>query len=1709
MSPRIGNFINKLKSSNLLKSARKAEVVTSPISRNSGEIIQACYAPVLAVASSAVALNLISRKINDDETALREVYNIDQKVFAETDPYENYEDFKSIIQERNLSTYSITDENGNLMGYYQLEPIKDDNLYIDSIALKEEFRKTKKGYQAINYAWSEILKYANENSVRTLSLHVNKEDKGLLNLYTKLGFVVKETIPAYYENGADALYMELNIPQANETDEYTETSLVQENTENMITEEPVLSEKDIAENEYYEKCKPIQDKMKTYHYSDYHISEILASLSYLDKDGTPIFSENLYEAFNKLSEQENSINVYNIAKIIEIISEEDENGVPHVEDKILSKLLRIQQEEKHLDNKINRICEIYKKANVLEKGLDLILSLNNISSFYKEDLILNCINPDNTFNADLAWFYTACNSYKYDVYDIKELEKGLTEVKDGKKVIKNATVIANILEKINTKNNNNIYSAYSISSIADAGCDIEDYLKYSNIVYTILQEDKDLRFEIDIPNEAAIAICTVKRPIRRFDNKIEYEKYFDSRMLDIFKKYYPILASNPDNYTEKKHEKLALCHLIKACMVQNDDYRGEVFDEKLMEKAIKLSEYNIPLLKTTEKSCIPIIAEILNACKKIRYDYWEEGKYSVVLDEAILQKVEEKLSQDYSANTVLEAVLFCKETNPDPYKKGEEFNQEAFDLYFELRKKYYHNGFQANVFKSSTGYPQINIQALRDACNKIGINVCLDSFFTYKNNTESVKKDYYFDYQKLKIYEELNNIVKSQAEDPNNAYFDGEKLKYLTKNGYDINSEIDYNKYLIVRDLLKNGFDEPKLSLFYEMKIEAMRLFQKLYKENMDIDIAYTIAKNCVEPDGSINQKKYEMSLELYQIGPEKEATSWSYCYDTTREGIGLLDAKKEFNEIAYDRLKKLIDKNLPSILIYNCREKGVYKDRLYKLLINLYEQGFSSNNLLYLMDICFNENENFDQKIYDMILDLKANSVDEDKIAAILKACKNNDKTFSEAAYKKALELKHQEMEEQGIEVFINACKKDGKFSQERAEEIKKLTANYKRLKDAFNNTDKQVIESLLQNEKSILKATEYFGEDIFNYAISLKATGYTTLAKNSSYLINHCSEAFVKELQERISLLPNPEIKVRRLMSLGSLASNVSENTLVPLMKMIESTKMSEEQKDIINKIFTDDSLDYETQIQMFVQQLDVPNKNKNYVIDYLKKVRLDKQIQRPGTIEEQMEQMDKYAQQMLTNAKIPLDKKIKYIDEFKAKKADMQANPEKYTTPKIFPKVMSELQKVVEAYINIPNSDTKFNNSIYETMYRNANIQSNTSLLEKIRYDAKYFDKLLTTTNDFKINFKRLIELVKMHPDKKLSEMRMIMPKENSPEYNKYLELRLIEQIQANLETKRQFEEANLDFEKWNTFDKELCGETFNVEIDPVIEYNNLKNNIVNEIQGDLIKKIKPEELEKFVENLNKNGFIIINNKIIYQGEELSRSSIEKLLKTILEYTNKNEYWQSALNNSGEITAEERDGATGFIDHIKGLQTKFNEIQNGRNVSNIYLRLSDPDNIGRNLFFGNHVGCCNSVESNYAGYSAPMHLMNAYVRGIEIVDDYGNSFGNSLCYFANIDGKICFVIDSFEANGKLASNPIVTEKIVEFAKQVTKAINSEELAVVFGPRYNHLDLSKFKVEGVGEFKVIGSASERTYCDTIGGKVLPDNINTPQGNIVIHRQL
>ena len=120
----------------------------------------------------------------------------------------------------------------------------------------------------------------------------------------------------------------------------------------------------------------------------------------------------------------------------------------------------------------------------------------------------------------------------------------------------------------------------------------------------------------------------------------------------------------------------------------------------------------------------------------------------------------------------------------------------------------------------------------------------------------------------------------------------------------------------------------------------------------------------------------------------------------------------------------------------------------------------------------------------------------------------------------------------------------------------------------------------------------------------------------------------------------------------------------------------------------------------------------------------------------------------------------------------------------------------------------------------------------------------------------------------------------------------------------------------------------------------------------------------------------------------------------------------------------------------------------------------------------------------------------LMNTYVRGIEIVDKNGTSYGNSMCYFAKVDGKLTFIVDSFEANGKLGASKDVTNAVIDAGKLICAEMGRPDIPVMFGPNYNKIDKSRFVETGRHTIEIVGRAPEDTYIDCIGGR---GNINEP----------
>ena len=149
-----------------------------------------------------------------DDAALREIHKIDSEAFAETDPVaQRFEDYKADIEEQNLESYVIKDKNGKVTGYFQLEPMNGDQLYIYSIGVPKGLRNTKSSFATLKQIQENIKDIALKNGAKTVALHVDASNKTLVKLYEKFGFKTVDTEQNYFANGDDALYMEADVAE--------------------------------------------------------------------------------------------------------------------------------------------------------------------------------------------------------------------------------------------------------------------------------------------------------------------------------------------------------------------------------------------------------------------------------------------------------------------------------------------------------------------------------------------------------------------------------------------------------------------------------------------------------------------------------------------------------------------------------------------------------------------------------------------------------------------------------------------------------------------------------------------------------------------------------------------------------------------------------------------------------------------------------------------------------------------------------------------------------------------------------------------------------------------------------------------------------------------------------------------------------------------------------------------------------------------------------------------------------------------------------------------------------------------------------------------------------------------------------------------------------------------------------------------------------
>ena len=605
----------------------------------------------------------------------------------------------------------------------------------------------------------------------------------------------------------------------------------------------------------------------------------------------------------------------------------------------------------------------------------------------------------------------------------------------------------------------------------------------------------------------------------------------------------------------------------------------------------------------------------------------------------------------------------------------------------------------------------------------------------------------------------------------------------------------------------------------------------------------------------------------------------------------------------------------------------------------------------------------------------------------------------------------------------------------------------------DLLQHHDMEVTESKLLNlifhevsVSTIFNIIDLIGDTALCHASELKYRGleqFLGAARSLSFL----NENTKNILKSKLEQLPHPEQKLSKLEVITALWKNLKEDAILEIANKISNPKMTIKQKELVNELFFTNK-PYEEQIKDFIKAFNVPKERESQIRKFLLEQKLNKKYVTPQSAKEQIAIIDKKIQSIISNDKIPADKKQAYLKQLEQQKANIIAHPEEFTKSRINERAMKPLEAQVEAHINLPNQNKEFTKTINEQIYKILKIDITEDLLTAISYDSKYISKIFGGVSDkgFKNNFNELIELIKANPNKKFTD--------------------IIRNLPHNIETKELFEANGLDFERWITFDA-TSKHPFTINVDVEKAVRTARVNLKNELNSELAMRLDQNEIAKLLQILEDNNI-----------DTASQKDLPKIIKLIEKELEINEYW---YENSPDIKT--------FKDHIQIHKKNIHDVEHLKDITEeLYVRLWDNDDIGRNIFFGNHVGCCTSIGS-FNAFAAPQHLMNAFVNGIEIVGKYGNSMGNSMCYFAKVDGQLTFIIDSFEANGKLGAAPEVTDAIIAYAKKVCAEMGQPNANIMFGPNYNKIDFTRcIKTEG-HKIEIIGNAPIETYIDAIGG--------------------
>lgn len=310
-----------------------------------------------------------------------------------------------------------------------------------------------------------------------------------------------------------------------------------------------------------------------------------------------------------------------------------------------------------------------------------------------------------------------------------------------------------------------------------------------------------------------------------------------------------------------------------------------------------------------------------------------------------------------------------------------------------------------------------------------------------------------------------------------------------------------------------------------------------------------------------------------------------------------------------------------------------------------------------------------------------------------------------------------------------------------------------------------------------------------------------------------------------------------------------------------------------------------------------------------------------------------------------------------------------------------------------------------------------------------------------------------------------------------------LEQLNKLPQNLNTRKQFEELGINYDKWTQFDPKS-----NVKLQLSTNINQAKQDAVSNFtkcftndnfQSDMpgiCKKLLMEELK------SKLGMEFKGNGFYKNGKPLEFDDLEAAIKLIKRQINLNEIWSNGKSGYFEEIAKNRFEKNIF-DHCAS-EVKVLKNFDLHKVHNIEIRKADMNNLAHSLFLGNHSACCTAIGS----LNSPMaisYIKNKMAAAIEILDGK-TAVGNTMCFIALIDGKPALYLDNIEILPKYQYNDEIRDAIFKYAHQLCKEVGKPNMPVYANTRCHKIKMPKAEDWTGHNIQLIGSTGQdKIYID------------------------